>query len=271
MVDFDAVLAFNSMRFREVVAGSPPGSPVPSCPGWSSADLLSHLTEVQSFWGEVVTSRLQDGLEVGAIVAPPRRDEPEAALAQFDAVSERLRSGLAAARDDEPAWTWTPDHTIGWIRRRQAQEALVHRVDAELAAGLSSEVDPEAAEDGVDEVLTQFGAALPEWGSFDPSGLLVAVRSTPSGQSWGVRLGRFRGVDPDGIAHDEPDYQPVTHADDRDPPVTHPDDRAEAVLEGTAVDLLLWLWGRADGEGISATGDPSARSSLRAAITANTQ
>ena len=130
---------------------------------------------------------------------------------------------------------------------------------SELTAGLPSEIDPELAEDGVDELLTQFGSEPPAWGAFDPSGILVEVRSAPSGRSWWVRLGRFRGVDPAGQGHDEPDYQPA------------PGGPADAVLEGAAADLLLWLWGRADGAGVSATGDPSARPALREAIVANTQ
>jgi hypothetical protein len=35
--------------------------------------------------------------------------------------------------------------------------------------------------------------------------------------------------------------------------------------------LVLWLWGRADGAGISTTGEAFARAALREAIVANTQ
>jgi hypothetical protein len=134
-------------------------------------------------------------------------------------------------------------------------------VDAELTAGVPSEVDPAAAEDGVDELLTLFGAEPPTWGAFDPSGMLVQVRSAPLDRSWWVRLGRFHGVDPSGVGHDEPDFQPVEP----------PDGQADAVIEGPARDLLLWLWGRADGTGVRVVGDPTARPALRAAVEANTQ
>ena len=33
------------------------------------------------------------------------------------------------------AWTWSTDQTVGFIVRRQAHEALIHRLDAELTAG----------------------------------------------------------------------------------------------------------------------------------------
>jgi hypothetical protein len=35
--------------------------------------------------------------------------------------------------------------------------------------------------------------------------------------------------------------------------------------------MVLWLWGSADGAGISLTGEASARAALREAIVANTQ
>ncbi len=281
MIDFDEALAANSRRFREVLVGVPGAARVPSCPEWSAADLLWHLTEVQSFWLTIVSQGLQTDEEVGAVTAPGRPVDREAAIALFEKVSFHLAMKLDIASDDDPVWTWTPNHTIGWVRRRQAQEALMHRVDAELTAGLPSEIDPELAEDGVDELLTQFGAQPPDWGRFDPSGMLVEVRCEsrldpadqpvqPPGHSpelvrlrvaWVVRLGRFRGVDPSGRSHDEPDYQPVTW----------PDGPADAVLEGSAAELLLWLWGRSEGAGITVTGEAKARVALREAIVANTQ
>jgi uncharacterized protein (TIGR03083 family) len=276
MIDFGGVLAANSARFREALSAVPPASPVPSCPDWTAGDLLWHLTEVQSFWATIVDQRLQADDQVGAVAPPDRPVDHRAALALFEEVSAHLGAALEAAGDDTPVWTWTPDHTVGWVRRRQAQEALMHRVDAELTAGLGSQIDPEVAEDGIDELLTQFGAQPPTWGAFDPSGMLVEVRCESPQDTAApaatarlarmrvarvVRLGRFRGVDPSGLGHDEPDYQPVTH----------PHGPADAVLEGSPAELLLWLWGRSEGAGVSVTGERTARGALRAAIAANTR
>jgi uncharacterized protein (TIGR03083 family) len=261
MIDFTEVLVANSNRFREVLAGVPAATRVPSCPDWSADDLLWHLTEVQSFWLTIVDQGLQTDEEIGAVTAPGRPVTRDAAIALFEKVSFRLAMKLDLASDADLVWTWTPNHTVGWVRRRQAQEALMHRVDAELTAGLPSEIDPGLAEDGVDELLTQFGSEPPAWGGFDPSGMLVEVRCVPTGRAWLVRLGRFRGVDPSGQGHDEPDYEPVSG----------PHRPADAVLEGAPDELLLWLWGRSEGAGITVTGEASARAALREAIAANTQ
>ena len=76
MIDFNEVLAANSNRFREVLAGVPAATRVPSCPDWAADDLLWHLTEVQSFWGTIVDQGLQTDEEVGAVTAPGRPVDP---------------------------------------------------------------------------------------------------------------------------------------------------------------------------------------------------
>jgi uncharacterized protein (TIGR03083 family) len=261
MINFDEVIAANSTRFRSVLAEVPDGARVPSCPDWSAADLLWHLSEVQGFWGSIVAQRLQTDAEVGAVVAPDRPASRADALALFERVSFQLGMALETAADADPVWTWSGVNTVGWVRRRQAHEALIHRVDAELTAGVGSSLDPELAEDGIDELLTQFGSGPPEWGEFDPSGLLIEVRSTFSQRTWRVRLGLFRGVDPAGTRHEEPDFAP---AGETATPV-------DATIEGPAADLLLWLWGRGEDAGIAAAGDPVACQALRRAVVANTQ
>ena len=78
--------------------------------------------------------------------ARPRPDEDARARAarrrttscwrRFD---ERLRRGWSrrSRRADpaEPAWTWSAEQTVGFTLRRQAHEALIHRLDAEQTAG----------------------------------------------------------------------------------------------------------------------------------------
>ena len=80
--------------------------------------------------------------------------------------------------------------TVGWVLRRQAHEALVHRVDAEQTAGLPV-TDPGVvlAADGVDEMLGVMVSGLPEWASFTPDGQRVRLHATDArpGVGHGVR------------------------------------------------------------------------------------
>lgn len=50
-----------------------------------------------------------------------------------------LVSQLNALDDSQPRWSWwEPDQTVGFTRRMQTYEATMHRVDAELIAGLDT-------------------------------------------------------------------------------------------------------------------------------------
>ncbi len=56
---------------------------------------------------------------------------------------------------------WADDKTAGYIARRQAHEALVHRLDAELTVGDRTPLDPRLAADGVDEALGSCAVTSP--------------------------------------------------------------------------------------------------------------
>ncbi|HEY7359904.1 MAG TPA: maleylpyruvate isomerase N-terminal domain-containing protein, partial [Streptosporangiaceae bacterium] len=132
-LDFLDHLELESARFAEAISSAPPGAQVPSCPDWNADDLLWHLAEVQWLWGTVVRERMT-GDQAEAL--KPARPTGRAGLAAFfERASRELADVLAATPPGTPAWTWSEDHTVGFIRRRQAHEALIHRVDAELTAG----------------------------------------------------------------------------------------------------------------------------------------
>lgn len=156
-----------SARFREVLADCDPDARVPSAPEWTAADLLAHLCKVQLWWTEVIVHR----------PAEPVDEEPERPatyaeqLALYDTAYAALVDALAAADPADEAWTWSSDpadHTVAFILRRQAHEALIHRLDAELAAGAVTPLDPALALDGVAECLDVMYGGLPPWGRFDP-------------------------------------------------------------------------------------------------------
>ena len=132
-----------STRFREVLATTPAVARVPGCPDWSAADLLWHLTEAQRFWAEVVRTRPAAPAEDAP--APARPAAYDDLLALFDQHSAALLEQLRGA---DPAWTWSSEQTVGFTYRRQALEALVHRVDAEQAAGVATPIDPALAAAG---------------------------------------------------------------------------------------------------------------------------
>ena len=245
-VDYIDHLARESARFAEALKGAPPQAAVPSCPGWDADDLLWHLAEVQWFWGTIVREGVTgEGAEE---MKPDRPAGRDGLLAFYQRASRDLGEILATRAPDTPAWTWSADQTVGFIRRRQAHEALIHRVDAELAAGERTGMDPRLSSDGVDEVLRVMYGGVPDWGTFTPGGPdTVRLSAADTGDSWFVTVGRFTGTDPgDDASYDEPCLE-VAEQDTGEP--------AAARVTGRAADLDCWLWHRPPLEPVERSGD----------------
>jgi uncharacterized protein (TIGR03083 family) len=261
--DYLTHLASESARFLAAVRAAAADAAVPTCPGWDAQDLLWHLGEVQWFWGEVVRTRATDPDTVEA-AKPARPANGPDLEAFFAGSSARLGELLAATGPDTPAWTWSTEPTVGFIRRRQAHEAMVHRLDAELAAGTRTALDPALAADGVDELLRVMFGDIPSWGSFTvDAGRTVRVSTTDTGHSWLVTLGRFTGTSPNtGTTYDDPAIE-VAPVDDGAP--------AAATLTGTAEDLDCALWNRPPVGAVERSGDPQTLDLFDAQVAAGIQ
>ena len=253
--DYVAHLRRDSDRFVDVLRDCDPSRPVPSCPEWDADDLLWHLGEVQWFWGSVVTERLQD---VDGLQHPDRPADHAGLLRFFEEQAARLADALAAAEPHEPVYMWAPDKTVGYVARRQAHEALIHRLDAELTTGQVTALDPALAADGVQEALSMMYGGCPPWGTFTPSTEQVDVVASDTGLVVPVALGRFTGTDPgDGTAYDEDDLS----AGAADPQLA-----PRATVTGTAEDLDAWLWHRRDASALTVSGDAETFARLEAVL-----
>lgn len=260
MIDYVEAIRRESARFLELVSAAPPDSPVPSCPGWTVADLTWHLAEVQHTWASVVADLLLDGSDVPDLDRPA--DEALADLMSRE--SAALVDAVSSRNPGDECWSWSPDgRNVGWVRRRQAHEALVHRVDAELAGGTSRiDIDEALAADGVDEILTLFMDAsdIPDWSSFAPAGSVVEIGIDGLDSSWCAELGRFQGTSPaSGNTYDE---EAVRLIEPRP---------ADATIRGSAGALDRWLWGRGTLESVSVRGDAAAAAWIRSAASHATQ
>jgi uncharacterized protein (TIGR03083 family) len=187
---------------------------VPPCPGWTVADLVRHIGEVHHFWREVVRRRATNRTQV------PTPDRPAEVnlLAWYREGLERLADVLAAADPATAVWTWAPQKDVAFVQRRMAQETAVHRVDAELAAGAPTLIDPTLAVDGVDEFF-QFHTAWKREGAA-PLGGSVHLHATDADGEW-----------------------LVTETNDR-LHVTPGHAQGDVAARGPACDLLLLLWRR---------------------------
>ena len=242
--DYLRHLRSDSDRLRAVLAGSDPEARVPSCPDWNAADLLGHHGGVLDFWATVIEQRPAGPADDWE--EPEKPTAYDELLAYHAAQTDRLVAALTAADATEEAWSWSAEQTVGFTFRRQAHEALIHRLDAELTAGDVTPLDPALAADGVDEALDIMFGGTPGWGTFTGGGRYVRVDLADRGESVWVETGRFTGTDPEnGKTYDEDDIAKV------EPREGEPD----AVVTGPAAALDAWLWRRGTDDGISVDGD----------------
>ncbi|HET6626661.1 MAG TPA: maleylpyruvate isomerase family mycothiol-dependent enzyme [Nocardioidaceae bacterium] len=245
-----------SARFIDVLRDAPPDAQVPTCPDWRTDDLLWHLGEVQWFWATIVREAVMDP----ATLDDPERPADRAGLLEFlGSSSAALVTALAETEPEAARWTWAPEQTAGFILRRQAHEALIHRLDAELTAGVErSTMDPALCTDGVDETLRVMFAGVPEWGHTEPEpAATLRLHAEDTGDSWLVTMGRFTGTDPDGTSHDEPDIM-VAESDSGA--------QAAATVVGAAADLDCWLWSRPTMGPLERSGDQEIHTRFQAFI-----
>jgi uncharacterized protein (TIGR03083 family) len=223
-------------------------APVPSCPGWTVDDLVNHVAYV--YLHKVEAMR-------GGKFPDPWPPEPtgEKSPALLDRAYAELVAEFAARPDNEPCPTWyEPDQTVGFWVRRMAQETVIHRVDAELAAGLPiSPISAELAGDGIAEVLEVFLSYSTRQWPEDFGNLLrangdQAVLVSTAGARWLVRL----------------DHGSVEIA-------APSAGQAVAQVSGAPHDVLLWLWRRVGDSAVRVEGDAAAIARLRAMLEAATQ
>lgn len=229
-LSYDAMLelvAERSAALRSSVAGALDVR-IPGCPDWSGRDLVAHLGQVQRFWAADVAA--------GPADQPVDEDtvkelEPTGDLLDWSERStETLLTALREAGPDRGAWVWWGEPAVsGAIARHQAQEAMVHAWDADDAVGRAGALPRAAALDGIDEFLA---TGLPSGGRWPHPAATVGLVAT-DGRDAGWRV--------------------AMSAEDRR--LEPGDGTGDAVLRGTASDLVLALYRRRAVDSLSVTGD----------------
>lgn len=238
--------------YRRLLAVASPNldAGVPSCPGWKVDDLVRHVAEVYMHKTECIR-----------LGAAPEPWPPDLSATPTIASLESAYAALVGMFDEhspaDAAFTWhDPDQTVGFWIRRMAQETLVHRRDAELAAGTPTAAPADVATDGIAELLDLFVAYGTEKWTDEFSDALEAGEGDSllvdtGTDGWLVQT-NAAGV---SVAHD-------------------PAERAAAVrLSADPSPLLFWLWNRhapQDGE-IAVEGDRAVLDRFRDVITIATQ
>ena len=238
----------DAARLREVAKGVDPSTGVPSCPDWSVADLVQHVGLV--YLHKVECMRLGDH----PASWPPEDAMREEPLVLFDRAYAALKEEFADRAPGAPAFTWyAPDQSVAFWIRRMAQETVIHRVDAELAAATGhAPIPDDLALDGIDELLVAFI----EYGSTSWPDVFAETLATADGR--GVRI---EAADAAWLVRATPESVQVRMSDVDD---------AAAVVRGEPTPVLLWLWNRGGEQGVSMAGDADLIARLRRILTVGT-
>lgn len=147
------VLSDENARFIAAARSAGWTADVPACPGWNVADLVFHMCKVQSMFHGMLTTGAASPKDVPR---PERPSSDDGLAALFAAGASQLEHLLENTRDDSPVWTFTGTQPAAWVKRRMAHEVMVHRFDAEIAAGALSQTDEVICADGIDEKFSVF-------------------------------------------------------------------------------------------------------------------
>jgi len=219
-----------------MVRATDPAHPVPTCPGWTLADLVAHVGRGHR-WAAMLVRR-----RATSLVPQPEVDLPPGADRQADWLLAGAGSLAAAIRSAGPqaaVWSWADDRTAGFWLRRLTHETVIHRLDAVLAVGHPVSLAADLAADGVSDLLTSIHTLSangddPVFAGLRGAGETLHFHATDGGLGeageWFVRRTPQRVL-----------WQ-------------HGHQRADVAVRGPAVDLLLVLNRRAT-TGVEVIGD----------------
>jgi uncharacterized protein (TIGR03083 family) len=172
-------LAREAGAFCAVLETADLSASVQHCPGWDLVELTAHVAGVHRWARNAVAD--------GELRRDPTPELPDRAtvVAWYRASADVLLQALRAAADDRPCPSFlTRDSTAGFWLRRQVHEIVVHRYDAQLAAGLTPQLGSAVAADGVSEVLEVFLPRMRQRGLLGDLPSTVVLQQTDGPGRW---------------------------------------------------------------------------------------
>lgn len=156
-----AALIAETDALAELLREADPATPIPACPGWTLADLVTHVGRAQRWAAAMITERASEKLDTRAVPGGARPEEPEAAARWLSEGVRLVPAAGDATGADIAVWTTlgTPQPAAWWLRRL-TNEVIVHRADALLALGRTVAVEPGLAADAICEWLDLLSIGL---------------------------------------------------------------------------------------------------------------
>ncbi|MBJ69438.1 MAG: hypothetical protein CL463_06010 [Acidimicrobiaceae bacterium] len=196
------------------------------CPGWNMKDLVSHVGTVYATVESIISSGSTERPS-DLFSSSPEGDVFNWAKGNFSSLLETLERSEAS----HPVWTWGKEKNVGFYIRRMAHESLLRMRDAETVENEHISIDGDIACDGVDEYI-------------DVSLQLATSRKGFSYPDGSIHLHRTDG-----------EGEWLLETVDSELLVKRAHEKGDVAVRGSALSLLLYLWGR-EPEDIEIFGDP---------------
>lgn len=225
-------LRSEGLLLAAAVAAGSGSAAVPGIDDWTLDDVARHTGSVHEWICEVLTNGLPDW---GYDDLMPRAPQDHAELSSwYLGRLSTLLDVFPSLPAGKAVWTlYDEPPGVDFWKRRQCFETLVHRYDAEGAAGRRTPIEPELATDGVEEALqmvrhrTRFRSDRE---------VRFAVRTTDTDRAWTLRIGG-------SLPREE---RTLSEGSDGD-----------VELSGRAADLVVHLWNRPPEQSVELDGDAS--------------
>jgi uncharacterized protein (TIGR03083 family) len=149
-----AELEAGTAGLAEILAEHDQSLPIPTCPEWTLRQLVTHVGSAHRWAAEITRRRSNVFIPFREVPDGKLPDDPAEQRAWLRAGAARIVDAVRAA-GSAVVWSFTGPVPAGFWIRRMAHETLVHRADAQLAAGAEPEpvIDAEVAADAIDEWL----------------------------------------------------------------------------------------------------------------------
>ncbi|MEU1545838.1 maleylpyruvate isomerase family mycothiol-dependent enzyme [Nocardia sp. NPDC005745] len=236
-----AALITETDALAELLREADPATTIPTCPGWTLADLTTHVGRAQRWAAAMITDRSTVELDTRAVPEGARPADPRAAARWLSEGARLVLAAVDSTGAHVEVWTTlgTP-RPVGWWIRRLTHEAVAHHADALLALGRPVSIEPAVAADAISEWLDLLRVGLTRRAeTVLPGGATLHLRATD------------QGLGSDGEWFIRPSGPSIAWE--------HASTKATVAVRARAATLLLVLLGRIrpDGPGVEIHGDPS--------------
>ncbi len=149
-----AEIRASTAGLAEILGEHDQSLPIPTCPEWTLRQLATHVGRAHRWAAEITRTRSAAFIPFREVPDGKLPDDRAAQRAWLHAGAARIIDAAQEAGSDL-VWSFTGPTPAGFWIRRMAHETLVHRADAQLAAGAEPEpvIEAEIAADAIDEWL----------------------------------------------------------------------------------------------------------------------